>query len=94
MTAPASPLQTRLCEILVEHADAADTPAERVDLSTPVFGPSGLITDSLRVLDALCAIEADFDVTIPDEDLTEALFESVTALAAYVDGRIAAERSA
>jgi acyl carrier protein len=83
-------LTVRVCSILVSYADSPDLRPESIEPSAPVFGPAGIITDSLRVLDALCDIEATLDITIPDEDLTEDLFASVNNLSRYLGSRVLA----
>jgi acyl carrier protein len=85
---------SRLLAILARFADAPDIEPDTIDLSAPVFGPSGVITDSLRVLDALCQIEEGLDVDIPDEDLTEDLFASVRNFALYLQARLGASEVA
>lgn len=83
-------LTDRVCTILVRYGDPRHVDEAVLDPSTPIFGPSGFITDSLAVLDALCDIEADLGVSIPDEDLTEELFVSLTNLMEYLRSRVGA----
>jgi len=74
-------------EVLARHAERIDLAPANIPDSQPIFGPSGLVTDSLRILEALVELEETFDVTIPDEDLTEDLFASVGSFAKYVARR-------
>jgi acyl carrier protein len=83
LTQQTSDIVGSISQILLQFADET-TGEVSIDPTSAVFGPTGVITDSLRVLDALCTIEEEFDIEIPDEDLTEELFESVGNLAAYV----------
>lgn len=82
-------VQARIWRILIGFADSAALEGRPVEPSTAVFGPGGIITDSLAVLDALCAIEVELDIQVPDEDLTEELFASVANLASYVRSHMA-----
>ena len=76
-----------LQELLMRYSDGAITDPSELGTDTPVFGPRGVVADSLSVLDALCDIEKTFAITVPDEDLTEDLFASVGALAAYIEAK-------
>ncbi len=69
--------------VLAEHAGPR-APKPIPDESV-VFGPNGLVNDSLAILDALASIETAVGISIPDEDLTEELFSSVRVLAEYVE---------
>jgi acyl carrier protein len=62
---------------------------ELADISetSSIFGVGGVITDSIKILDALCDIETFFGVSIPDEDLTEELFSSVSSLVSYLSSK-------
>ena len=61
--------------------------AESIGDGEPVFGPGGVIQDSLDILDTLSEIEVEFGVSIPDEDLTEELFATVGGLVSYLEAR-------
>lgn len=53
------------------------------------FAPDDLLVDrgmtSMAMVDLMLAVEADFDVTIPQRDLTPANFQSMKALARLLD---------
>ncbi len=70
--------------ILAENSGVAEMKLEDIKQETQVFGHGGVIIDSLNILDALTGIECEFDFEIPDEDLNEDLFSSVSELANYV----------
>ena len=71
--------------ILTRHSPSRN--ASMLSETTPIFGPGGIVQDSLEILDALSEIERELSVTIPDEDLTESLFASISALSSYVDAK-------
>ena len=55
--------------------------------SSAIFG-SGLGLDSMAAIELVVALEKEFGLTVLDEDLTEANFRSVAALASYVQRRM------
>ena len=67
---------------------AAAAVAAQHGLSGP-FAPEDLLIDrgmtSMAMVDLMLAIEAEFDVTIPQRELTPANFQSVDALARLLD---------
>jgi acyl carrier protein len=76
--------------VLSRHSEPAGRDPNEINDDAAVFGPGGVITDSLNILDALSEIESDLGISIPDEDLTEELFASVRNFAAYIERRRAA----
>jgi acyl carrier protein len=54
--------------------------------SSAIFG-AGLGLDSMAAIELVVALEKEFGFTVHDEDLTEANFSSVAALASYVQRR-------
>jgi acyl carrier protein len=71
---------------LASHSESG-IEVDSIDVNQPVFGPAGVISDSLQILDALASIEKACNLRVPDEDLTEELFSSIKVLADYVDRR-------
>ena len=61
--------------------------SDNIKYSSPVFGINGIIADSLTILDALFEVEKELGIEIPDEDLTESLFESVASFIKYIADR-------
>lgn len=45
----------------------------------------GLGLNSIAILEVVAAVEAEFGIEVPDEDLTPTLIESVGTLANYVE---------
>lgn len=75
-------------EILANHSGGFYTEASNIKDTVSIFGPKGVIIDSLEILDALCDLETQFNIQIHDEDLTEELFSSVNALVMYIDAKV------
>lgn len=76
-------VKRRVKLILIRHATMYHEPDDVGD-DLPVFGPGGVIEDSLEILESLFEIEAALGIAIPDEDLTEDLFRSVERFSEYV----------
>ena len=74
----------KLKELLSKHSAPPQIDPNQIEVNAPVFGPSGVLFDSLAILDAIVEIEKEFAISIPDEDLTESLFASVQALGQYI----------
>ncbi|MDR0992290.1 MAG: acyl carrier protein [Ruminococcus sp.] len=66
--------------ILAEQLDYA---VEDIRDSSDVMGDLG--ADSLDIVDVVMAIEEEFDIEVPDEDVP--LLKSVGDIAAYVDNK-------
>ncbi len=73
-------------------ADLEVSPAMIADcgLDTPLLG-RGIGLDSVEAMALVLSLEREFDIQIPDTDLTVELFQSLRALADYVY-RIRAEQ--
>ncbi len=69
-------------------ADIVATVAAQHGLAGP-FAPTDFLVDrglsSMAMVDLMLAVEADFDVTIPQRELTPANFQSIEALARLLD---------
>jgi acyl carrier protein len=66
--------------ILAEQLDYA---VEDIRDSSDVMGDLG--ADSLDIVDVVMAIEEEFDIQVPDEDVPS--LKTVGDIAAYVDGK-------
>ena len=51
--------------------------------STPLLG-RGIGLDSVETMGLVLGIEAEFGISVPDTDMTAALFETIGSLAAYI----------
>ena len=69
-------------------ADIVATVAAQHGLAGP-FAPTDFLVDrglsSMAMVDLMLAVEGDFDVTIPQRELTPANFQSMEALARLLD---------
>jgi acyl carrier protein len=57
-----------------------------LDASTPLFGSLPEL-DSMAVVELIAALEGRFDVEFDEEEVTEAVFETLGSLAALVDAK-------
>jgi acyl carrier protein len=73
----------RIREYLAEHFPAARSRRLDPDESLLTNG----ILDSLGVLDVVAFLEAEFRITVSDEDLLPENFESLARLTAFVEDR-------
>ena len=69
-------------------ADIVSAVAAQHGLAGP-FAPTDFLVDrglsSMAMVDLMLAVEGDFDVTIPQRELTPANFQSMEALARLLD---------
>ena len=73
--------------IVVETLGVEDR-ADTIDAQTPLLGSLPEL-DSMAVLELVLALEERFGIVIEGEDVTADLFETLGALASFVDGKLA-----
>jgi acyl carrier protein len=73
--------QSRIIEIIRQTAGKPVSPSPDESLFE-----SGLL-DSFTLTDMVSALEQEFDIRIPDSELTPRKFDSVARIAAYVQSR-------
>jgi acyl carrier protein len=76
-------LKRELKELLVTELDLRGRSPDDIDDDAPLFG-AGLGLDSLDALQLATAVEERYGVQIPDGEAAQAVFASVTSLAAHV----------
>ena len=79
----------KLKKILVEELNLEELTAAEIDDDAPLFG-EGLGLDSLDAVELVVLIQKHFGLEIKDMDEGRIAFQSVRALAAYIDGRLSA----
>jgi serine acetyltransferase len=80
-------ISERLHGLLASIMDGA-TAGAAIDESTPLLG-QGIGLDSLDVLNVVCAIEAEFDLTIDETEFTVAHFKTIGSLVTFIEERSA-----
>ena len=80
----------RIKRLLVEKLHLEGLSPEGIADDMPLFG-EGLGLDSVDALELVVALEKEFALRIQSHEVGRDAFASVAALAAYVDGRLAAD---
>lgn len=77
-------VEDRIRRLIVETLDLQLDPRE-IGAEDQLFGGDvGL--NSMAAIEVIVAVEKDFGIEIPDEDLRVELFDTVKAMAAYIRG--------
>jgi acyl carrier protein len=79
----------KLKKILVEDLNLEELTPEDIQDDAPLFG-EGLGLDSLDAVELVVLVQKHFGLEIKDMEEGRAAFQSVKALASYIDGRLAA----
>lgn len=78
----------KLKKILVEDLNLEELSPEEIDDNAPLFG-DGLGLDSLDAVELVVLVQKHFGLEIKDMEEGRSAFQSVAALATYIDGRLA-----
>ncbi len=69
--------------ILATDLEVSQAMLATCELDTPLLG-RGIGLDSVEAMALVLSLERDFDIQVPDTDLTVELFQSLRALSDYV----------
>ena len=78
-----SEIEEKIKNILISKLDVKPETLTEGSSETPLLG-RGVGLDSMETLSLVAAIEIEFDIEIPDDDLTVDLFKSIGTLAEYI----------
>ena len=79
----------KLKTILVKELNLEELTPQDIDENAPLFG-EGLGLDSLDAVELVVILQKHFGVEIKDMEEGRSAFQSVNALAAYIERRLAA----
>ncbi len=83
--------EDRVRRLLVESLHLEGLDPASIPLEQPLFG-EGLGLDSVDALELVVALEREFAITVPSEEVGREAFANLRALAAFVDQRLEANR--
>jgi acyl carrier protein len=76
-------LKLELKKLIIETLKLEDVTEAEIEDQAPLFG-DGLGLDSIDALELTVALEREYQLTIPDEEVGKRAFASVDALATFV----------
>ncbi len=80
------PFTTELKARIIESLRLEDTTPEQIDDDAPLFG-EGLGLDSIDALELVAMLENQYHVVIKDLEVGRPAFQSVRALAAFIQAK-------
>jgi len=83
-------MKLRIKRVVVKEALSTLRPEDVADDASLI---DELMLDSIQVLELIVGLENEFDITLADEDLSLALFESVNTIAAYIREKFVASEA-
>ncbi len=82
-------IKEKLKNILIEELNLEELTPEEIDDAAPLFG-EGLGLDSLDAVELVVLLQKHFGIEIKDMEEGRIAFQSVDALAAYIEQRLPA----
>jgi acyl carrier protein len=84
-------INTRIKSLIIENLSLEIEPGDIDDDQSLIAGTLGL--DSVLTMELTISLEEEFGISIPDEELSEEMFDSVASLADYVRLRLDSTKS-
>ena len=81
--------RSRIKHLIVDSLRLEGMEADSIEDDVPLFGEAGIGLDSIDALELVVALEQEFGIQIPSEDIGNEVFASVSTLAEFVAGRLA-----
>jgi acyl carrier protein len=80
-------IEAKVKQLLVSELNVNPTTIAASDSGTPLLG-RGIGLDSVETMALILAIEEEFEISVPNSDLTAALFETIETLTQYVSQKV------
>ena len=80
-------MESALKAAIIDGLRLEDVTVEDIDSSSPLFGDSGLMLDSLDAVELVVVVEKHFGVAIADAEEARKAFTSVSGLADFICAR-------
>jgi acyl carrier protein len=88
---PQMETEERIRRILISRLEISPNLLAASNATTHLLG-HGIGLDSMETLTLAAGIEEEFDIHIPDEDLTVELFKNIATLGAYVLQKVSEQK--
>ena len=85
-------MKRRLKELLIERLKFEDMTPEDIDDDAPLFAAGGLGLDSIDALEIVVMLESEFGIRVKNEGSARENFRSISALADFVEHKIAEQQ--
>src|SRR5438132_6728464 len=76
-------LRTRIKEMLVNNF-MLQTPPDQIGDDLPLFGPNGLVLDSIDALELVVSMEKTFGVGVPNSEVAGKALRTVNTINDYI----------
>lgn len=86
-------LKHKLKELLIQRLNFEDMTPEEIGDDEPLFA-GGLGLDSIDALEIVVMLESEFGIKVKNESSARDFFKSISALAEFVESRLAQEKTA
>jgi acyl carrier protein len=81
-------IKQKLKQVIIKDLALEDVSIDSIDDDSPIFGEGGLGLDSLDAVELVVIIQKNFGVQIKDMTIGREVFQSINALAAYIQENI------
>jgi acyl carrier protein len=80
-------IEGKIKKLLLSELNVSPAAVATSDASTPLLG-RGIGLDSVETMALVVAMEEEFNISVPNSDLTVGLFDNIGTLVSYILGKI------